>query len=550
MKKRIIRGLFYFKRIENEKLIDKVPFRLKIINYNERAKNLGVYEGEGVNDFFDIIKCVKEDLILYTWELEYEGSYIEYYLFRKGYKYKKEGLKESKTFNNLENEQGNYYLINIKDENSRNIKIISLHQKYPRIMLGNKNKREILETSEALEEIEKLLKKSWDYGLKSLTIGSDSFNEFKKMLKGSKKDFKKIFVEPKDYEDEYLRDSFKGGIVYIKEDIDEEEYMVTVYDINSAYGYILKNKMLPFGKGVFFEGKYKKDDKYKLYIQRIRLKCTLKKNMIPFINLQFDAKNRTYAITDSNGYLISTGGSFVDIKITNYEIDHIYTNYKVYAIEYIDGIKYMGSKDIFKDYINYYYNLRLKGGIDKDIGKSMIVNLYGKFANKKNREITRLHYDKEQDEVIRYIEDSESKLIYLPVSIFVTSALRRMILRVMELYAQSGKLLYADTDSVHLKGSDHVYIDIGKDIGQWKVEAKIFRAKYYGKKKYCYMAFDSEGRYNVKENKYKLKAVFSGVSMDKDRIKYSDFTKGNIIKNKCYKKVKGGTIINTEYIVI
>lgn len=542
-KRKSSRAIFYFKRIEDQQKIEEVEFKIKLINKD------GIYEGKGVKEFFNIIEGIKGELILYTWELEYEGSYIEYYLFREGYEYKTKTLKEGKTFNNLENEQGNYYLINIKDERLRNIKIISLHQKYPRITLGDKSKREILETGEALEEIEKLLKKSWEYGLNSLTIGSDSFNEFKKRL-GGKKNFKKIFVEPTDYEDEYLRDSFKGGIVYIKENIEEENYLITVYDINSAYGYILKEKLLPFGKGVFYKGKYKKDETYKLYVQRIKIKCSLKKNMIPFINLQYDAKNRTYAVTDSKGYLISTKGSFVDVKITNYEIEHIYVNYKVYGIEYIDGIKYMGTKDIFKDYIDYYYNLRKKGGIDKDIGKSMIVNLYGKFSNKKQREITRLYYDKKQDEIIRYIEDSESKLIYLPVSIFVTSALRSMLLDVMQKYSATNELLYADTDSVHLIGYIHDNMDIGEKIGQWKIEAQIVKAKYYGKKKYCYMAIDDEGRYNEKENRYKLKAVFSGVSMDKERITYDDFTKGNIIKSKCYKKVKGGTIITTEFIVI
>jgi len=531
------RLVFYFERIYEEKEIDNIKWELKVIDKEE------IYSGYGIREFFKIIGEIKGYLILYTWELEYEGSFIEYYLLRSGYRYGTS--KEDKSFDNLENPEGKYYLINIRDENSREIKIQGLHHKFGKIELLKAGDKFELGRGKEIEIIEGLIKFSWNEKLKGLTCGMDSFISFKEKI--GKENFKKLFPMLSHEEDKYIRDAFKGGIVYLKEGI-KEETLVNVYDINSAYGYILRESLLPFGVGKYYIGKYEKDNIYKLYIQRIRIKCRVKPGMIPFINIKYELKDVIKAVVDHKGYLISSR-DYIELKLTNYEIKHLYENYTVYGIEYIDGMKYKGSNVVFKEYIDYYYKFKILGGAKGILGKSMITNLYGKFASKEERKVKRIYYDEEKDEVIKIVEPGQGKLVYLPVSIFVTSALRSKLLEVMEKNIEY--VLYADTDCVHLRQGKYRGIKLGNKIGEFKLEAYCYRAKYLGKKKYCYEAM-SEGRKG--EYKWgkgiKVKAVFSGVSMDKDNIRYEDFEEGVIIESKYYKSVKGGTIIDKQYIAI
>lgn len=531
------RLIFYFKRIYKEEDIKNIKWEIKVIDKE------GIYEGEGMEEFFKCIGGIKGYLILYTWELEYEGSFLEYYLCRNGYRYTKD--KTEKSFDNLENPEGKYYLINIIDENNRKIKIQSVHHKFGNIELNKAGDKFELGKKREIEIIEGLIKFSWNEKLKGLTCSVDSFISFKEKI--GKENFKKLFPVISHEEDKYIRDAFKGGIVYLREGI-KEETLVNVYDINSAYGYILRESLLPFGNGKYYVGKYEEDEIYKLYIQRIKIKCMVKKGMIPFINIKYKLKDVIKAVVDHKGYLISSR-DYIEIKLTNYEIKHLYENYNIYGIEYIDGIKYKGNNGIFKEYIDYYYKLKMEGGAKASLGKSMITNLYGKFASKEDRKLKRIYYDEEKDEVIKIIEEGQGKLVYLPVSIFVTSALRDKLLMVMEMNKEY--ILYADTDCIHLREGEYRGIKLGDKIGDFKLEAMCIRAKYLGKKKYCYEAMEEKSKGNFRWGKgTKVKAVFSGVSMDKDNITYDDFEEGVILESRYYKTVKGGTIIDKQYIVI
>lgn len=531
------RAIFYFQRVYNEKDIENIKWEIKVIDKDY------IYEGEGIEEFFKVIENIKGYLILYTWELEYEGSFIEYYLLRNGYRYTKE--KIDKSFDNLENPEGKYYLINIIDEKSRKIRLQSVHHKFGKIELKKAGLKYELGEKREIEIIEGLIKFSWQEKLKGLTCGMDSFISFKGKI--GKEKFKKLFPVISHEEDKYLREAFKGGIVYIKEGI-KEEHMVNVYDINSAYGYIFMNSLLPYGEGKYYNGRYEKDEIYKLYVQRIKIKCGLKKGMIPFINIQYELKNLNGAIVDNKGYLQFTR-DYIEVKLTNYEMKHLYNNYNIYGIEFIDGIKYKGSNTNFKEYIDYYYKLKMEGGAMASLGKSMITNLYGKFASKEDRKLKRIYYDSEKDEVIKIAEEGKGKLVYLPLSVFVTSALRDKLLEVMEKNIEN--ILYADTDCVHLRHGKYRGIKIGKNIGEFKLEALCYRAKYLGKKKYCYEAMEEKSKGNFEWGEgVKVKAVFSGVSMDKDNIRYEDFEEGVLLESRYYKTVKGGTIIDKQYIAI
>ena len=76
----------------------------------------------------------------------------------------------------------------------------------------------------------------------------------------------------------------------------------TVLDVNSLYPSVMYDKKLPFGEPVFFQGEYKQDKVYDLYIQMITCSFTIKKNKIPTIQIK---NNRSFF--KANEYLTSSG---------------------------------------------------------------------------------------------------------------------------------------------------------------------------------------------------------------------------------------------------
>ena len=57
-------------------------------------------------------------------------------------------------------------------------------------------------------------------------------------------------------------------------------------DVNSLYSSVMYEKDLPFGEPIYFEGKYKPDSVYELYIQQFSCAFKLKKGKIPTIQIK------------------------------------------------------------------------------------------------------------------------------------------------------------------------------------------------------------------------------------------------------------------------
>ena len=121
---------------------------------------------------------------------------------RNGYRYTKEKIEKS--FDNLENPEGKYYLINIIDENSRKISLQSLHHKFGKIELKKAGLKYELGKKREIEIIEGLIKFSWQEKLKGLTCSVDSFISFKEKI--GKEKFKKLFPVISHEEDKYIRE--------------------------------------------------------------------------------------------------------------------------------------------------------------------------------------------------------------------------------------------------------------------------------------------------------------------------------------------------------
>ena len=91
-------------------------------------------------------------------------------------------------------------------------------------------------------------------------------------------------------------------------------------------------KELPFGEPIFFQGEYKHDKVYSLYIQMITCSFKLKKNKIPTIQIK---NNRSFF--KANEYLENSQNEIVCLVLTNVDLKLFFEQYDVYDLEYVCG---------------------------------------------------------------------------------------------------------------------------------------------------------------------------------------------------------------------
>lgn len=248
-----------------------------------------------------------------------------------------------------------------------------------------------------------------------------------------------------------------GGFTYLNPIYKEKDVKDgIVLDVNSLYPSQMLQP-LPFGEPVFFDGKYKKDKTYTLYIQCLTCKFEIKKNHIPTIQIKH---NLFY---DGTEYLESSNnmeGGIVTLYLTSIDLELFFKHYDVEVISYNGGWKFKEIKGLFDEYINKWITRKNEATISgnkgqRTLSKLMLNSLYGKFgtslsARKKKPEII--------DGVLHYINsDEETKEgLYIPVACFITAYARKVTIetsqKIKEYSIQKygvDKYIYSDTDSCH-----------------------------------------------------------------------------------------------------
>lgn len=134
---------------------------------------------------------------------------------------------------------------------------------------------------------------------------------------------------------------------------------ITVLDVNSLYPSVMYEKMLPFGEPIYYEGKYKEDNIYNLYIQMITCSFEIKKNKIPTIQLK---KNFNFK---ANEYLESSKGEIVCLVLTSIDLKLFLEQYNVENLEYVSGWKFRSLNGIFKSYIDKWITRKNEGTVTR-----------------------------------------------------------------------------------------------------------------------------------------------------------------------------------------
>lgn len=539
-------------------------------------KNLTI--GNNIDSFIEYCKNEKNS-IFYFHNLKFDGEFLIFWALKNGFTHveKKEDIKEN-TFTTLISDMGQFYQITLYFEKknkkvhkvtfidslkiipfsvdqiakSFNLEISKLKIDYkkprPKGWELTKEEREYI-TNDVLI-VAKALNTIFSEDLTKMTEGSNALNDFKQILTKSK--FNHYFPSL-DYEvDKDLRKAYKGGFTYLNPIYKEKDiYNGEVLDVNSLYPSVMYEKLLPFGEPIYFNGKYKDDKVYSLYIQMISCSFKLKKNKIPTIQIK---NNKSFF--RANEYLESSENEIVVLTLTNVDLKLFFEHYEVYDLEYICGWKFKGITGIFTKYIDKWIGRKIKATIEgnkgqRTLAKLMLNSLYGKFAT--SLDVQSKIPELGQDDIIHYhLSEKETKEgIYLPIGAFITAYAREKTIRTSQAIKdyslkkyEKDLYCYSDTDSIHtLLPIEELKLFCDIDpvrLGAWKHEGHFTKAKFVRQK--CYLEeFYNPIKYHGKLLKF-IKNLQKNCKNRKNIKGFNNFKEINItcagLPKNCYSQVK------------
>lgn len=460
--------------------------------------------GEDIDSFINYCSLINESSSFYFHNLKFDGEFIIHYLLTHGFVHVNEKKLGVNQFSTIISDLNVFYCIKVKFKEEviisffDSLKLLNFsveevakafNLSIKKLEIDYKAKREkghkiTDEEKEYLKHdvmiMSLALEKMFEMKITRMTIASNAMNFFKDTI--SKKRFEEWFKPP--LYDKDLRQAYKGGFTYLNEIYRGKEVKEgIVLDVNSLYPSVMYYSPMPYGEGIYFDGKYVPDKLYNLYIQNITCQFRIKKDMIPTIQIK---NNLSFVPTE---YLSSSNGESINLTLTNVDLKLFLEHYDIYDVSYNWGWKYKSSTKIFKSYIDYWNELKVKATKEgnkplRTIAKLMLNSLYGKFAASPEGRSKIPYLD---NNIVKYklSELEERTAYYLPISIFITSWARDKTIRSAQ--GVYHRFIYADTDSLHLEGTDipENLLISDTELGKWKIESTFKRGKYLRQK--CYI---------------------------------------------------------------
>ena len=376
---------------------------------------------------------------------------------------------------------------------------------------------ESLKVTDSFEAVRTLLQEMTETGLTKITIASDGLIDYKNRI-GGESVFLKYFKGLAYEEDSYIRKSYRGGFLACNPSKTGHGYS---FDINSSFPYVMVTELIPYGKPIKYTGKYKENQGYPLYIQRIIVDCSVKEGYLPCIT------------SDEKQYLRDTLLP-VEITLTAPDLKLLETYYDIHYIKYLDGYMFKGAYGFFDDFVNFHYTTKKAGANQLDVVKSKLLlnTLYGKMGAHP------VH--------IQQGKATVGKIGRVDVSSFISAYARFNIVTICQQAQKHGIFRYCDTDSVHVEAEsipDFIkpYLD-KKKLGAFKIEREFSEAIFIAPK--CY----TEKLIGI--NQWKLTASGVAEEVAKSVVTFDNFQqsieKGMEIQNRFYKVNKDGIMEQHE----
>lgn len=475
-------------------------------------ENYEKLRGTDIDSFMRLVSDPMFNYTVFFHNLKFDGDFIMNWLFKRGFKYveSRDELSD-KTFTCLIATNGQFFTMDIMFQNRGNyknqvhiqdsLKILpipvrdiatafnlpilkgEIDYKAYREVGYQPTKEEWDYIDNDVEIVARGLKEFFALNLKKMTLSGDALFSYKKSIGGAKQ-FNRYF--PKLDYDSFLRPSYKGGYVYVKEDRRGETIgSGLVFDVNSLYPSVMYNELLPYYEGVYFEGDFEPTSKYPLAIMNVDICFDLKPKHLPTIQIK-----KGYLQFKATEYQSTSNGDIINMTLTSVDLDLIKEHYDISYLEIIDGYKFMGRKGLFKDYIDHWTEVKIRAGKEGNkalrfIAKRMLNSLYGKFGTNPNA-TCKVPYLEDGEGIKFYTGEEKTKdPVYLPMASFITAyARKKTITTAQSVY---DRFIYSDTDSIHIEGTEipeGLEVDDFK-LGAWALESKFTKAKFLRQK--CYV---------------------------------------------------------------
>ena len=557
--------------------------------------------GNSIDRFFLFCQSIGNSK-LYFHNLKFDGEFIFHWLFENGFKHVEDKKDEdTKTFSTLISNTGAFYSIRIvfKKGNKKkhyieifdslkilpfpvadiakafNLPISKLEIDYDmyRPVGYMLNQTEIDYIRNDVEIVARALDVLFKQGLTKMTQASNALFDYKNTV--TKKNFERWFPTP-DYDSD-VRQSYKGGFTYLHHTYKNKDIGSTlVLDVNSLYPWVMHDCPLPYGEPIYFEGQYKEDKLYNVYIQMFTCQFELKDKHIPTVQLK---NNLAFVPTQ---YLHSSENQMITMCMTSVDLKLFLDHYNVYNPVYHNGWKFKSTVGLFTEYIDKWTKVKIESTKTgnkamRTLAKLMLNALYGKFALNPNVQSKYPYLD---EGVVKYRMGAKEtrKPLYIPVGTFITAYAREKTIRsAQKVY---NMFVYADTDSLHLDipyseelsklSNDELeelttekLIEYGVKLpedfvidpvalGAWKVEELSHRSRYIRQKCYLHDLNPSDTWNTENYDTSKLNVTCAGMPKQcYQYVTWDNFREGATFDGKLQPKhVKGGIVLRPiEYTI-
>lgn len=490
--------------------------------------------GNSIDEFFELCQDYLHNYKIWFHNLKFDGVFILNWLFAHGFKWiesKKD--RADKTFTTLIGDMGQFYNITvyfkIDKHHTNKVEFFDSLKIFPnfsvekiatafdlpirKLKIDYKKYRpegweltpdEIAYIKNDVEIVAIALKEMFSRGLTKMTIASDAINYYRDHFYGFRKTFPLLPLEV----DKDIRKSYRGGFTYVNEIWREKEVgKGMVLDVNSLYPSCMHSPYnLPMGQPQYFEGQYKKDEIYPLYVQSITCSFELKPNKIPSIQIR---NNFSFV---PNEYVSSSKGEIITLYLTNMDLELFFEQYDVHVYSYNGGWKFMQASGNFDSYVDHWIEQKIKAGKEgnlplKTISKLLLNSLYGKLSCSGETKM-KIPYMRNGILSFALSEKQERETLYVGAGSFITSYGRNRTIRTSQCIKDytikkygEDRYYYSDTDSIHAGITDEDLTEL-KDIiqvddfklGCWAKEGEFDRALFIRQK--CYIE-EINGKVNV-----------------------------------------------------
>lgn len=322
-----------------------------------------------------------------------------------------------------------------------------------------------------------------DNGLKGITIASDAIKDWKKRipLRGGMERqpsmYRVSFPKLSTPQTRSATLAYRGGWTFAAPAHRHQEITQSgmVFDVNSLYPSVMYDRPLPYS----CPRHVTQQPDGGLWIGRFTLSGSLRPGGVQC----FPVRSKGVV-----GYDYATTFENEDIYATSVDF---YLWEDMYDLEVESASDFYVFNPApwppFKDYIDFWMGVKEEATRNgnaglRTISKLYLNSLYGKFGSRTTGVRGTPYID--MNDTLRFRNATEEREPqYMPMAAFITAYARDVTIRAAA--ACGDRFCYADTDSLHIIGTDMPDIDVDPvRLGAWKHESVFTRAYYAGPKRY------------------------------------------------------------------